>query len=77
MPAIHSSKLSRVSRAKSWRCETNRSITYFRRGSVHCEFIRCTFSVMFSMVRSFRTGTVEASALLDDVMMSCDRTGWL
>jgi hypothetical protein len=30
---------------------------YLRRGSAHCEFMRCTFSVMFSIVRSLRTGT--------------------
>jgi hypothetical protein len=73
MPAIHSSKLNRVSRAKSCRCETRRSMTYLRRGSLHCEFIRCTFSVMFSMVRSLRTGTVEASALLEDAI-TCNGT---
>lgn len=30
---------------------------YFSRGSLHCELMRTTFSVMLSMVRSFRTGT--------------------
>src|SRR5690242_3815138 len=57
MPAIHSSKLRRVSRAKSWRCETRRSMMYFSLGSAHCELMRTTFSVMLSMVRSLRTGT--------------------
>lgn len=74
MPAIHSSKLRRVSRAKSCRCDTRRSMTYLRRGSAHCEFIRCTFSVMFSIVRSLRTGTVEASAPLLDAMVPSDET---
>jgi hypothetical protein len=69
MPAIHSSKLSRVSRAKSCRCETSRSITYFSRGSAHCEFMRCTFSVMFSIVRFFRTGIVESPRLVEDVII--------
>lgn len=68
IPAIHSSKLSRVSRAKSCRCETSRSITYFSRGSAHCEFIRCTFSVMFSIVKSLRTGTVESPLLVEGAM---------
>ena len=57
MPAIHSSKLRRVSRAKSCRCETRRSMMYFSLGSLHCELMRTTFSVMLSMVRSFNTGT--------------------
>lgn len=35
---------------------------YLRRGSPHCELMRTTLSVMLSIVRSFRTGTVEASA---------------
>jgi hypothetical protein len=57
MPAIHSSKLKRVSRAKSWRWVTRRSMIYLRRGSEHCELMRCTFSVMFSMVRFLSSGT--------------------
>lgn len=60
MPAIHSSKLNRVSRAKSWRWDTRRSITYFRRGSEHCELMRWTFSVMFSIVRFLSSGTEGA-----------------
>jgi hypothetical protein len=32
-------------------------MTYLRRGSEHCELIRCTFSVMFSMVRFLSSGT--------------------
>jgi hypothetical protein len=69
MPAIHSSKLNRVSRAKSCMCDTRRSMTYFKRGSAHCEFIRCTFSVMLSIVRSLSVGTVEASALVEDAIV--------
>lgn len=73
MPAIHSSKLRRVSRAKSWRCETRRSITYFKRGSEHWELMRCTFSVMFSIVRSLSTGTDALPGPLGEAMMiSCD-----
>lgn len=32
-------------------------MTYFRRGSEHCELMRCTFSVMFSIVRFLSSGT--------------------
>lgn len=68
MPAIHSSKLRRVSRAKSCRCETRRSMTYFSRGSLHCELMRTTFSVMLSMVRSLRTGTDLSPGLGVDML---------
>lgn len=37
--------------------------------------MRCTFSVMFSMVRSLRTGTVEASALLEDAIVGGELEG--
>lgn len=35
---------------------------YFSLGSLHCELMRTTFSVMLSMVRSFNTGTDLLSA---------------
>jgi hypothetical protein len=73
MPAIHSSKLRRVSRAKSWTWETRRSIMYLRRGSEHCELMRCTFSVMFSMVRFFSSGTEALPGPVVEVMMKMVR----
>jgi hypothetical protein len=69
MPAIHSSKLSRVSRAKSWRCDTKRSMTYLSRGFEHCELIRCTFSVMFSIVRFLSSGTDAVPGPPADAML--------
>jgi hypothetical protein len=45
-------------------------MTYFKRGSAHCELMRWTFSVMFSIVRSLSMGTVEASALVEDAIVS-------
>lgn len=64
-PVIHSCELRRVSRAKSCRCETRRSRTYFMRGSAHSELMRRVFSVMLSTVRSFMGGmlTCEGSIL--------------
>lgn len=41
---------------------------YFSRGSPHCELMRTTFSVMLSMVRSFRTGTEESPGPVDDML---------
>lgn len=56
MPAIHSSVPRRVSLAKSWRCVTSHSRTYFSLWSGPWELRTMTFSVMFSMVRSFMGG---------------------
>jgi hypothetical protein len=41
---------------------------YFSRGSLHCELMRTTFSVMLSMVRSLRTGTDLLPAPGDDML---------
>ena len=65
MPAIHSSWLSLVSRAKSCRWVTSLSKMYLRRGSGHWALILCVFSVMLSTVRSINLGilTCEGSML--------------
>ena len=57
MPAFHSLVLSRVSRAKSWRCVTRRSMMYFMRGLGLFEFEIMAFSVMLSAVRSIIGGS--------------------
>lgn len=64
IPAIHSSKLRRVSRAKSCRWDTRRSMIYFKRGLSHCEFMRITLSVIFSIVRSLREGVEPSPGLV-------------
>lgn len=43
-------------------------MTYLSLGSPHCEFIRWTFSVMFAIVRSLRTGTVDLLGAVEDAM---------
>lgn len=58
MAAIHSSVLSRVSRAKSCRCVTSRAIKYVSRGLPLCELMRIAFGVMLSMVRSSSGGVL-------------------
>ena len=58
MPAIHSRVLNRVSLAKSCMCVTNRSSTYFSLGSGPCELMAIVFSVIFSIVRSIKGGTL-------------------
>lgn len=50
-------------------------MTYFKRGSAHCEFMRWTFSVIFSIVRSLRTGTEEGSGPPVDVIVLEVRVG--
>jgi hypothetical protein len=55
--AIHSFVLSLVSRAKSCRCVTSLSMTYFSRSLGPWEFMLMVFSVMLSMLRSFIGGT--------------------
>lgn len=57
-PAIHSCVLSRVSLAKSWRWCTKRSRMYLKRSFGFAELIATTFSVILSMVRSFKGGMV-------------------
>lgn len=57
MPVIHSSWLSRVSRAKSCTCWTSLSRIYFSLGSGHCPLISLTLSVMLSIVKSLSSGT--------------------
>jgi hypothetical protein len=43
---------------------------YLRRGLSHCELMRLTFSVMFWMVRFFKTGGAEwAPEPLEDAML--------
>jgi hypothetical protein len=71
MAAIHSFVERRVSRAKSCTCDTSRSSRYFVLGSGHLEFIMCTFSVMFSIVRSLRGGmsTCDGSMIGDLTLM--------
>jgi hypothetical protein len=65
--AIHSFVLSRVSRAKSWRCVTSRSITYVRRASLPWEFIITVFAVILSIFRSFIGGApTSVAAMLGD-----------
>jgi hypothetical protein len=44
-------------------------MTYFRRGSEHCELMRWTFSVMFSIVRFLSCGTVAVPGPPADAMM--------
>lgn len=61
---IHSSVLRRVSRAKSCRCVTSRSIRYRSRGSSHCELIRFALGVMLSIVRLRRGGTFASASAL-------------
>jgi hypothetical protein len=56
--AIHSFVLNLVSRAKSCKCVTSRSITYVSRGSDDWELMVTVFSVMLSMFKSFIGGTV-------------------
>jgi hypothetical protein len=50
-PAIHSFVLNRVSRAKSWRCDTSLSKIYLNRGSGLPELMRIVFSVMVSALK--------------------------
>lgn len=61
MAVIHSSVLSRVSRAKSWRCVTRRAMRYVRRALDDWELMRIVLGVMLSMVRS-RSGGALAEA---------------
>jgi hypothetical protein len=56
--AIHSFVLNRVSRAKSCKCVTKRSITYINLWSELCELMVTVFSVILSMLRSFIGGTL-------------------
>lgn len=58
MAAIHSSVLSRVSRAKSCRCVTSRAMRYVIRASELCEFIRRVLGVMLWMVKSSSGGAL-------------------
>jgi len=51
-------------------------MTYFRRASEHCEFMRCTFSVMFSIVRSLRTGTEGCGRPVEDIVRVCREKGF-
>ena len=41
---------------------------YFSRGSPHCELMRTTFSVMLSMVKSFKTGTDLSPGSFDAIL---------
>jgi hypothetical protein len=49
---------------------------YLRRGLSHCELMRLTFSVMFWMVRFFKTGAEWAAEPLEEAMLwSCESKG--
>jgi hypothetical protein len=67
--AIHSVVLNLVSRAKSWRWDTSRSITYVRRSSFPWEFIMMVFSVILSILRSFIGGTLTCLGSILDVVL--------
>jgi hypothetical protein len=67
--AIHSVVLNLVSRAKSWRWDTSRSITYVTRSSFPWEFIMMVFWVMLSILRSFIGGTLTCLGSILEVVL--------
>src|SRR6187549_3491985 len=73
MAAIHSSVLSRVSRAKSWRCVTRRAIRYVRRALDDWELMRIALGVMLLMVRSRSGGALAEAGVSWGAMLG----GWL
>lgn len=70
-PVIHSWKLSLVSRAKSCKCDTSRSRTYFMRSSLQSELIWWTFCVILSAVRSFMGGIFTCDGSMLCYVMLC------
>lgn len=73
MAVIHSSVVSLVSLARSCRCMTVRSRIYFNRRLLHCELMARTFSVMLSIVRSFK---LTGAAMVRSVCVSNGVSMW-
>lgn len=74
MAVIHSFVVNLVSLASSCRCATVRSRIYFNRRLPHCELMAWTFSVMLSVVRSFKlTG---AAMVRNACLNGLDNVGW-